>query len=523
MRNSVTLITRPPPSGVLLFLFEYWTFGFASVKVWPWLWNARVVAYAVCALPGFFTFFGQGLMPVFLPALYCTITCAVNIGATRAQLPTQKEWAWPWFGSKEQKKKAEEAGGTYKSLGGALADIPKTVVRSFEQGTLPRVVFLTWYSLLNIVVGFEAYFRHGNSDKGRALRGESFRGCRFEREILGYDGVLEGIAPVPPDWSPFGGRLGDESGTDFLCRDGSTPLEIPAFPKLQEYWVGFGWLGYPGAKACGQLLNLNCAVLLVPVLRSLVRRLQDLTSIKGPPALRFLAKVFIPDKNIVFHKAVAKVRATHHASQNPSRPAPAHHHHLLSHAADPADPAFSRPQYFIFVLAVVHGLLHYFNYSRAPYYNAQFGPGGYSNSAVEMAWFPTYGGFGLTGELIVLAMFTIYSGANDKVKRSRDTNLRDAPLSLTPPQRRSRIPLCTRTGEALALRDVLEHAPLLRVVLHRAALPRLGVVDVGGAPPRPVRLRPRRRPHPAPRAHADRVGARLLLGRAEEGRQGEDA
>ena len=35
-----------------------------------------------------------------------------------------------------------------------------------------------------------------------------------------------------------------------------------------------------------------------------------------------------------------------------------------------------------------------------------------------MAWFPTYGGFGLTGELIVLAMFTIYSGANDKVKRS---------------------------------------------------------------------------------------------------------
>ena len=306
---------------MLLFLFEYWTFGFASVKVWPWLWNVRVVAYAVCALPGFFTFFAQRLMPVFLPALYCTITCAVNIGATRAQLPTQKEWAWPWFGSKEQKKKAEEAGGTYKSLGGALADIPKTVVRSFEQGTLPRVVFLTWYSLLNIVVGFEAYFRHGNSDKGRALRGESFRGCRFEREILGYDGVLEGIAPVPPDWSPFGGRLGDESGTDFLCRDGSTPLEIPAFPKLQEYWVGFGWLGYPGAKACGQLLNLNCAVLLVPVLRSLVRRLQDLVSIKGPPQLRFLAKVFIPDKNIVFHKAVAKVRATHHTpSRAPRQP-----------------------------------------------------------------------------------------------------------------------------------------------------------------------------------------------------------
>ena len=103
--HSVTLTARPPPSGVLLFLFEYWTFGFASVKVWPWLWNVRVVAYAVCALPGIFTFFGQRLMPVFLPALYCTITCAVNIGATRAQLPTQKEWAWPWFGSKSEKKK----------------------------------------------------------------------------------------------------------------------------------------------------------------------------------------------------------------------------------------------------------------------------------------------------------------------------------------------------------------------------------------------------------------------------------
>ena len=326
-----------------------------------------------------------------------------HIGATRAQLPTQKEWAWPWFGSKEQKKKAEEASGTYVARQRTRRH-PEDGGPLVRQGTLPRVVFLTWYSLLNIVVGFEAYFHHGNSDKG-ARSAASPSEAAGSSARFGVRRRPEGIAPVRPDWSPCGGRYGDESGTTFLCGDGSAPLEIPAFPTLQEYWVGFGWLGYPGAKACGQLLNLNCAVLLVPVLRSLVRRLQDLTSIKGPPALRFLAKVFIPDKNIVFHKAVAKVRATHHASQNPSRPAPAHHHHLLSHAADPASRlhslTLSRHLSIIFVLAVVHGLLHYFNYSRAPYYNAQFGPGGYSDSAVEMAWLPTYGGFGLTGELIV--------------------------------------------------------------------------------------------------------------------------
>ena len=53
----------------------------------------------------------------------------------------------------------------------------------------------------------------------------------------------------------------------FLCPGGDPALAVPAADPalLQTFWVGFGWLGYPGAKAMGQLLNLNCAVRLMPV------------------------------------------------------------------------------------------------------------------------------------------------------------------------------------------------------------------------------------------------------------------
>ncbi len=60
---------------------------------------------------------------------------------------------------------------------------------------------------------------------------------------------------------------------------------------------------------------------------------------------------------------------------------------------------------------VIHGTLHYFNYGRAPYYNALLGTGVYPATPKEAAWGTGYGGFGLTGELIVIAMFIIYCGA----------------------------------------------------------------------------------------------------------------
>ena len=56
----------------------------------------------------------------------------------------------------------------------------------------------------------------------------------------------------------------------------------------------------------GQLLNLNCAILLMPVTHKLVVFCQDATSIKGYPWMRWVS-FFIPwDKAVVFHKACAK-------------------------------------------------------------------------------------------------------------------------------------------------------------------------------------------------------------------------
>ena len=62
---------------------------------------------------------------------------------------------------------------------------------------------------------------------------------------------------------------------------------------------------YPVAKGFGQLLNLNCAVMIVPVVRSVVKWLHDLTSISAPWYLRWIPYVLQLDKNIVTHKVRA--------------------------------------------------------------------------------------------------------------------------------------------------------------------------------------------------------------------------
>ena len=48
-----------------------------------------------------------------------------------------------------------------------------------QEGKLSRYLFLTSYFIINVLVGLHAYFRHGNSEKGKALRGEEFLGCPF--------------------------------------------------------------------------------------------------------------------------------------------------------------------------------------------------------------------------------------------------------------------------------------------------------------------------------------------------------
>jgi hypothetical protein len=180
-------------------------------------------------------------------------------------------------------------------------------------------IFLTSYVLINLLIGGHAYLRHGYSEKGKALRGEAFLGCPVTSGVYGEPG----ISPLPVCWfqvpCPAGGK----------CLNGATPIAVPAAspPLLQTWWVGFGWVGYPGAKAMGQLLNLNCAILLMPVTHSMITRAHDLTSIYGPPWLRALSFVIPFDKAVVFHKACAK--------------------------------------YFILPFVTIHAVLHYFNYGKS--------------------------------------------------------------------------------------------------------------------------------------------------------------
>ena len=69
-------------------------------------------------------------------------------------------------------------------------------------------------------------------------------------------------------------------------------------------------------------------------------------------------------------------------------------------------------------MVFIHAVLHYFNYGRAPYYNAVLGNGVYPATPKEAGWGITYGGYGLTGQVIVRALFFIYCGAHEKVKRA---------------------------------------------------------------------------------------------------------
>ena len=355
--------------GLAALAYEYWTWGNAVVRVERKLWHARVGLYGVLALPGYLTFFTDGLMPVLLPSVFCTIACAVNAAACVAELPDEQRWRWhPCGGGAAAKKKADETGGKPPGL------FDKLDCRTlFEQGSLPRFIFLTSYVAINVTVGMHAFLRHGWSEKGKALRGEAFLGCEVSS---GFKGA-PGIAPLPVCLFTIPCPTDDAT-----CPNGNAPILVPEAtpPLLQTFGVGFGWFGYPTAKAMGQLLNLNCAILLTPVTHGFMTKMQDMTAYYGHPCVKWLSNVIPFDKAVVFHKACAK--------------------------------------YFLLPAVAVHAILHYFNYGRAPYYNAIFGDGVYPATPSEAAWGVDYGGYGLSGNVIVVAMFFIYCGAHERVKRA---------------------------------------------------------------------------------------------------------
>ena len=288
--------------GAFMFAFESYTFMRQTVYVMPWLWKLRTGLYACLALPGFFTAYDSQLMPPLIGSIFCLFSALLNAVSTLAELPNAKQWGWVWYTSSAANKKKAELVRSVSEITplGLVAGIPQRFIELFEQGKLVRTVFLLWYSTLNLVLYVEAYYRHKGSPVGLALRGEAFFVC------TGADGLIR------------------------PCIEGPTSSPAGPLPILQEVGAGNA---YPYAKGFGQLLNLNCALMLLPVFRKGVRYLHDISALKGS-RFNFIQYILPLDKNIVGHKMIAK--------------------------------------YWIFFSVWGHATAHYFNYAKAPYYESEF-------------------------------------------------------------------------------------------------------------------------------------------------------
>mmetsp|Transcript_17407 Transcript_17407/g.35557 ORF Transcript_17407/g.35557 Transcript_17407/m.35557 type:complete len:708 (+) Transcript_17407:2-2125(+) len=184
----------------------------------------------------------------------------------------------------------------------------------------------------------------------------------------------------------FEGAIDD---TEKRLLDGSLDVDCgTADCQKNRQIVRHGYLSRAGpwAKACGGCLNFNCALIVMPVTKLLLARLNNLgksystQSTGSNVASQFVAKWFahpftrfVPlSKNVEFHKLVAKV---------------------------------------VFFFAWVHTLCHFGNYALA--------------SSGTLRLFKKWGWGGttfLTGFFILFAMFFIYSAATDSVKNSMFEN-----------------------------------------------------------------------------------------------------
>ena len=102
--------------------------------------------------------------------------------------------------------------------------------------------------------------------------------------------------------------------------------------------------------------------------------------------------------------------------------------------------------------------------------NAILGTGVYPATPKEAGWGVTYGGFGLTGQVICIAMFIIYAGAHERVKRAHYE-------TCTPPHHPSTAPPApgpTRMPRSLVPTRSTDGTRPLALSLSRLALPQSG-------------------------------------------------
>jgi len=150
--------------------------------------------------------------------------------------------------------------------------------------------------------------------------------------------------------------------------------------ELNKSLIRNGPLSYwaPLAKACGNTLNFNCALLIMPVTRKVIIFLNELSvgymraqkrnawfeSCFRSPFARYVPVA----KNIDFHKLISTV---------------------------------------MLILGLVHTVAHFFNYWQAPYFTeARFAKWGWAGTSI------------VTGALILLAMFFIHTAALTQVRHA---------------------------------------------------------------------------------------------------------
>lgn len=296
--------------GGALLAFELHTFSREAVLVDSWLWGLRVLLYLLLAAPGLFA--APSLMPPILPSVMLVLVALLNgVAYAAGALPDKekdpiKDWEWKLLGkpSKATAKKVEESGGDLVSTLDTLKALPRdTYVQAMQQSMLPRYVLIVLYTSLNLYLWSEAFSRHYNSPKGRALRGEDFWGCPVLSNAppptltlppVPENGGGVGTLPPPPGGSapipgqPLNATTGTGPGSPATSSSSSSnvfylpcayegdPLGTLITGSIVLRQAGAGkW--FPFAKGCGQLLNLNCMVLILPVIRSAVMYLHDRT------------------------------------------------------------------------------------------------------------------------------------------------------------------------------------------------------------------------------------------------------
>eukprot|EP00762_Andalucia_godoyi_P000504 ANDGO_05279.mRNA.1 Superoxide-generating NADPH oxidase heavy chain subunit A len=120
------------------------------------------------------------------------------------------------------------------------------------------------------------------------------------------------------------------------------------------------------ARGFGQLLNFNCMLVIVPVLRSIITWMRKTR----------LANFLPLDKNIVFHRYIA---------------------------------------YVIVFCGWAHGSAHYYNYNCCP--EVYFKPNDFSKTSLEAAWSTLAG---VTGNMLYLVILVMFSAAHSEYRKSRN-------------------------------------------------------------------------------------------------------